>query len=144
MGQLTMTVGEREEFLAAMHIGVLAVERADGPPVSVPVWYRYAPGGVVEFITGRDSEKARLLERAGHASMCAQRETLPYAYVTVEGAVEFSDASEDDRLDIATRYLGAELGADYVAATASHDSVLVRLRPERWRTTDYAKYRPGA
>jgi len=144
MGQLTMTVGEREEFLAAMHIGVLAVERADGPPVSVPVWYRYAPGGVVEFITGRDSEKARRRERAGHASMCAQRETLPYAYVTVEGAVEFSDASEDDRLDIATRYLGAELGADYVAATASHDSVLVRLRPDRWRTTDYAKYRPGA
>jgi PPOX class probable F420-dependent enzyme len=143
MGQLTMTVGEREEFLAAMHIGVLAVERADGPPVTAPVWYRYASGGVVEFITGRDSEKARLLERAGHASMCAQSEALPYAYVTVEGAVEFGDTSDDARLDIATRYLGAELAAGYLAATAGEDNVLVRLRPERWRTTDYAKYRPG-
>jgi PPOX class probable F420-dependent enzyme len=143
MGQLTMTVGERDEFLAAVHIGVLAVERPDGPPVTAPIWYRYAPGGVVEFITGRESEKARLLERAGHASMCAQRETVPYAYVTVEGAVEFSDATDDARLDIATRYLGADLAAGYVASTAGADSLLVRLQPQRWRTTDYAKYRPG-
>jgi PPOX class probable F420-dependent enzyme len=122
---------------------VLAVERADGPPVGAPVWYRYAPGGVVEFITGRDSEKARLLERSGYASMCAQRETVPYAYVTVEGPVELADVTADARLDIATRYLGAELAAGYVASTAAADNLLVRLRPERWRTTDYAKYRPG-
>ena len=101
MSQLTMTVAEREEFLAAVHIGVLAVERVDGPPVTAPIWYRYAPGGVVEFITGRDSDKARLLERSGHASMCAQRETVPYAYVTVEGPVEFGATTDDARLDIA-------------------------------------------
>jgi hypothetical protein len=75
--------------------------------------------------------------------MCAQCETVPYAYVTVEGAVEFGDVTDDARLDIATRYLGAELAAAYVASTAGADNVLVRLRPERWRTTDYAKYRPG-
>jgi hypothetical protein len=57
--------------------------------------------------------------------------------------VEFGDAPDEVRLDLATRYLGAELAAAYVAATAGADSVLVRLRPERWRTTDYAKFQPG-
>jgi hypothetical protein len=43
------------------------------------------------------------------------------------------------REDIAVRYLGADLGAQYVASTADVDNVIVRLRPERWRTVDYAK-----
>jgi PPOX class probable F420-dependent enzyme len=143
MSELTMTVAEREEFLAAVHVGVLTVARADGPPVTAPVWYRYAPGGGVEFVTGRGSEKARALERSGQASLCAQREALPYAYVTVEGPVEFGLAADEVRLDLATRYLSAELAAGYVAATAAVDNVLVRLRPERWRTADYAKYQPA-
>ena len=43
------------------------------------------------------------------------------------------------RAEIATRYLGAEMGAAYLENAPSEDSVLVQLSPERWRTTDYAK-----
>ena len=45
MGALQMSTTERESFLAGHHGGVLAVERADGPPLVTPVWYRYEPGG---------------------------------------------------------------------------------------------------
>jgi PPOX class probable F420-dependent enzyme len=134
-----MNRNEREEFLAGVHIAVLAVAREEGPPLVTPVWYRYSPGGEVELNTARDSEKTRLLTAAGRASLCAQSETLPYAYVTVEGPVEIAESTEESREDIAVRYLGAELGAAYVASTADVDDVVVRLRPERWRTVDYAK-----
>jgi uncharacterized protein len=139
MSELSMTVEERQQFLASMHVGVLAAERPDGPPLLSPIWYRYAAGGAVEFVIGTSSEKARVLRASGRASLCAQREEVPYAYVTVDGPVEFGAADEAVRTDIATRYLGAELGAQYVVETAHVDDVLVRLQPARWRTTDYSK-----
>ena len=40
-----------------------------------------------------ESLKARALRAAGRASLCVQRETFPYAYVTVEGPVAFVDAT---------------------------------------------------
>src|SRR5687768_472216 len=103
MGALNMSRDERESFLADVHVGVLAVERSEGPPLVAPVWYRYTPGGVVEVLTERTSVKGRLLEAAGRASICAQREDLPYAYVTAEGPVELVEATMDDRIDMAVR-----------------------------------------
>ena len=134
-----MSKQEREEFLAALHVGVLAVERPDGPPLVTPIWYRYTPGGAVEFNTASSSVKAELLAQAGHASMCAQREELPYAYVTVEGPVEIETTDRATRVDIATRYLGTEMGTGYVDGSPEVDDIVVRLRPARWLTSDFSK-----
>jgi PPOX class probable F420-dependent enzyme len=139
MSTLSMSKQEREAFLAALHVGVLAVDRPDGPPLMMPIWYRYTAEGVVEFNTESASEKARLLELAGHASLCAQREDLPYAYVTVEGPVEIEQTDRATRLDIASRYLGTQGGADYIAGAPHADDIVVRLRPTRWRTLDFSK-----
>jgi PPOX class probable F420-dependent enzyme len=139
MGALQMSTTERESFLADLHIGVLAVERADGPPLVVPVWYRYEPGGVIEITTDASSVKGRLLAAAGRATLCAQREELPYAYVTVDGPVMCGEAPDDVRRDIAVRYLGTEMGQAYVASNPAGDNTLIRLTPERWHTVDYSK-----
>jgi PPOX class probable F420-dependent enzyme len=139
MSKLSMSKQERDEFLAALHVGVLAVERADGPPLVTPIWYRYAAGGAVEFNIASSSEKAKLLEQSGRASMCAQREELPYAYVTVEGPIEIVAADRTTRVDIASRYLGTELGTGYVDSAPDADDITVRLQPQAWRTTDFAK-----
>jgi PPOX class probable F420-dependent enzyme len=138
MSELSMSKEERDEFLAALHVGVLAVDRPDGPPLVAPVWYRYTDG-TVEFFTDRSSQKAQLLKRAGTASLCAQREEYPYAYVTVDGPIEIEAADRATRLDIATRYLGPKDGIEYVEGNPNADEIVVRLRPERWRTTDYSK-----
>lgn len=136
---LTMTRTERESFLADVHIGVLSVERADGPPLVTPVWYRYSPGGVVEVSTERSTEKAQLLERSGRASLCVQREAVPYAYVTVDGPVELGRADREARLDIASRYLGPEGGAEYIEHGPSDDTLSITLQPENWHTSDFSK-----
>lgn len=139
MGALTMSESERDAFLADVHVGLLAVERPDGPPLVSPVWYRYQPGGAIELNTERSTEKARLLEGCGRASLCVQREELPYAYVTVEGPVEVEPTDRETRLDIATRYLGPEMGEAYVENGPSGDDIVVRIRPERWHTSDFSK-----
>ena len=139
MSKLSMSKQERESFLAALHVGVLAVDQPDGPALLTPIWYRYAAGGAVEFNTEGSSEKVRLLRQAGRASLCAQREDLPYAYVTVEGPVEIELTDRATRVDIANRYLGAPAGAEYVDANPDADDVVVRLHPTRWRTIDFSK-----
>ena len=87
----TLTATERETFLAEPRVAILAVEAdADRPPLTVPVWYHYAPGGDVTFFTGtqgRTARKSRLLERAGRFSLNVQDAELPYRYVTAECAI---------------------------------------------------------
>ncbi len=85
------------------------------------------------------SRKAALLRAAGRASLTVQTETAPYQYVSVEGPVVLEPATHDE-LALATRYLGAELGPWYVEHNPRPDDALtVRVRPERWRTFDFAK-----
>jgi hypothetical protein len=82
------TDSERQEFLAAKHVGVLSVAAADGrPPASFPVWYDYTRGGDTRINTGTGARKAKLIERAGGATLVVQREESPYQYVVVEGTV---------------------------------------------------------
>jgi PPOX class probable F420-dependent enzyme len=140
--QISMTQSEREQFLTGVHIALLAVERPDGPPALAPLWYRYEPGGDLVFTTSDDSIKGGLLRAAGRASLCVQREELPYAYVTVEGPVRLAEATEEQRLELATRYLGEEMGRGYVEANPGNDAVIATLTPERWYTVDYGKLPP--
>ena len=141
---LTMSAAEREAFLAGPHVGILSVaDDAGRAPLAMPVWYAYAPGGEITFITGRDSRKMALIRAAGRVSLVAQEAALPYRYVSVEGpVVGFEDpARPEDRRAMAERYLGAEGGAEYLEATkdAADTMVLTRVRPERWYTRDYTK-----
>ena len=139
---LAMSEQERQEFLAGLHVGVIAIERADGPPLTVPIWYGYEPGGLVWVITGGDSVKGRLLSAAGRFSLCAQTEEPPfYRYVSVEGPiVEVGPADlEADRRPLARRYFGQELGDRYVADSGGAGNLKFSMRPTRWWSVDYTK-----
>jgi hypothetical protein len=139
---LAMSESEQQAFLADLHVGVISVERADGPPLTVPIWYGYEPGGLVWILTGPDSVKGRLLDAAGRFSLCAQTEEPPfYKYVSVEGPiVDVGPADlEADRRPLARRYFGEELGDLYVAGSEGDGSRKYSMRPERWWSVDYAK-----
>ena len=140
---LTMTTTEREAFLAGVHVGVLSVDDPGRGPLTVPVWYAYEPGGTVDIITGAQSAKARCLRAAGRFSLCAQTEAPPYSYVSVEGPISAGErtVSPDERRAMAYRYLGPEFGDLYLTATAEDaaQSVVFRMSPVRWLTTDFSK-----
>ena len=137
---LVMELDAAQSFLAAPRVGMLAVARPAGPPIASPIWYAYEPGGDIVFNIGRDSAKAKALRAAGVASLCAQSEQLPYAFVTVDGRAIVEDAVDEElRARIAVRYLGDELAAAYLASTKGGDSVVGRLTPEHWRSNDYGR-----
>lgn len=139
---LAMSERERQEFLAAPHVGVISIERADGPPLTVPIWYGYEPGGLVWVITSAESLKGRLLNAARRFSLCAQTEEPPfYKYVSVEGPiVDVAPADlEADRRPLARRYFGTELGDAYVADNSGTGNLKFSMRPTRWWSVDYTK-----
>ena len=137
---LNMSREEREDFLAGLHVGVLSVASDNGGgPLTMPVWYTYRPGGRVNVSTDRASRKAAAIRAAGRFSLCAQDERPPYKYVTVEGPAVIEDSSQDERLELARRYLGTEGGDAYMAANPGGGEVMVRMTPEHWMTVDYGK-----
>jgi Pyridoxamine 5'-phosphate oxidase len=138
MSSGAMTHRERESFLADVHVGVLSIDEPGRGPMALPIWYQYRDDEVLISIDGT-SLKGRLLTAAGRATLTVQTEAPPYQYVSVEGPVtvvpEHLDIGE-----LATRYLGPELGAWYAENNPlNDDTVLVRLQPEHWRTFDFAK-----
>lgn len=141
---LKMSKTEREKFLAELHVGVISIAEEGRGPLCAPIWYEYEPGGELWILTGRDSRKGRLLQDAGRFSLVAQTETPPYQYVSVEGPITSIEKPDLDRHErpMAHRYLGQEFGDSYIESTrtdSNADSILVRMRPERWLTTDYSK-----
>ena len=131
---------QREAFLADVHVGVVTVARDGAPPLAAPVWYSYAPGGDVIFVFETTSEKVKLFEAAGQASLCVQNETMPYQYVTVEGPAVVGDTDDEVERSLAHRYLGPEIGDLYLGAVAETVSRVARITPSRWRTVDYTPF----
>jgi nitroimidazol reductase NimA-like FMN-containing flavoprotein (pyridoxamine 5'-phosphate oxidase superfamily) len=109
---LIMTKQEREAFLADVHIGIISIAEEGRGPLTVPIWYVYDPGGDLRIMTGRESRKGRLFARVGRFSLCVQKETSPYKYVSVEGPIVSTEAAdiERDLRPLARRYLGKEGG----------------------------------
>jgi nitroimidazol reductase NimA-like FMN-containing flavoprotein (pyridoxamine 5'-phosphate oxidase superfamily) len=143
-----MTEREREEFLAALHVAVLSVQSDDGrPPLAVPVFYHYAPGGNLTFFTntqGTRSRKVRLITKAQMLTFVVQQENPPYKFVMVEGSVV--DAARppeaEAMLPIVRRYMPEEYAQGFVQGELSHpDSqlVLYTVRPDRWSSTDFSE-----
>ncbi|KUH94897.1 pyridoxamine 5'-phosphate oxidase [Mycolicibacterium acapulense] len=134
-----MTTDEREKFLSDVHVGVIAVERRDRAPLSVPIWYGYKPGGDVLLWTEASSLKHRLIKEAGRFSITAQDEAPPYRYVTAEGDVTAIEPAEDaDVRELAIRYLGEKEGNAFADQNLTPTSVVIRMRPKRWLSFDYS------
>ncbi len=141
-----MSVEDREKFLADVHVGVLGVHdpRGSGAPLLVPVWYGYEPGGEVLVQTARESVKAQLVRASGWFSICAQKESAPYQYVSVAGPVVAVDdpVPPHRREALAHRYLDTETASAYLEANERQltQDVLFHMRPQRWRTADFSAF----
>ncbi|WP_392896546.1 pyridoxamine 5'-phosphate oxidase family protein [Streptomyces sp. LN699] len=133
---------EREQFLAEPHVAAFAVNAgADGEraPLTVPIWYQYAPGGDLWIMTGRDSRKAELIGSAGRFTLMVDRLKPTIRYVSVEGPVTSTAPAQRDQLvELASRYLPAAKVDGYVDfAWKDHGEQLVfHMRPQRWVSSD--------
>ena len=139
-----MTSEEREQFLAAVHVGVLSINQPGRGPLAMPLWYLYEPGGEIVIVTRPETRKAQLIATGARVAFVVQAEDLPPKYVSVEGRVVSVAPADVDRdvRPLASKYLGAEVGNGYIDATRPNgttNEVVIRIRPERWFSRDFGK-----
>jgi uncharacterized protein len=139
---------ESEQFLAQPHVGVLSVASDDDrPPLMVPVWYAYQPGGELSFFTGtqgRTARKTRLLKTTGTFSFNVQQPTHPYKYVTAECEITKTDRSPtaEEVVAIVGRYLPEDAARGFADAEINNPAgtfVVFSARPTRWLSFDFGE-----
>lgn len=137
---MALSKDEREQFLAEPHIAALSVSAGDGRgPLTVPIWYQYAPGGEPWVLTGVESRKKRLIEAAGCFSLMVERTEPTVRYVAVDGAVSrIEPGSDDQHAELAHRYLPPERAEMFLefALTELGEYVAIYLRPQHWVSAD--------
>ncbi len=120
-----------EAMLEEANVAVLATVDTKNRAHAAPIWYLYENG---EFLisTGRGSQKHKNIAANPDITLVIDRRTLPYLAAMVRGRAEVVDAfSDEQRKELAFRYLGEEMGNAYLARTEGGDSVTIRLRPEK-------------
>jgi Pyridoxamine 5'-phosphate oxidase len=139
MANPSLSVPDRELFLAEPHVAALSVSAGPGRgPFTVPIWYQYTPGGEAWVLTEARSRKARLIKAAGRFSLMVERVMPTVRYVSVEGPVTRTVPETEELLrEITERYLPPEKVPGYLEfARSLGPQVVIYLRPERWLTAD--------
>jgi nitroimidazol reductase NimA-like FMN-containing flavoprotein (pyridoxamine 5'-phosphate oxidase superfamily) len=140
MADNRLSIAERESFLAEPHIAALSVLSGPGRgPLTVPIWYQYAPGGDVWILSEAKSRKVRLIEAAGRFTLMVQRVAPTTRYVSVEGPVIRTIPGTDERRrEMTERYLPPDQAAAYLEMAAAEfgEEIVIYLRPERWLSSD--------
>jgi Pyridoxamine 5'-phosphate oxidase len=140
MADNSLSVRERELFLAQPHIAALSVSAGPGRgPLTLPIWYQYEPGGEAWVLTTAGSWKARLIEAAGRFTLMVDRVVPTARYVSVEGPVtRIVPGTDEQLLEITARYLAPEKVQAYTdfAKAELGEQIAIYLRPERWLTAD--------
>jgi|SRR5947209_18070637 len=121
----------RERFLLEVNVAVLATVDRRGRAHAAPVWYLYE-GGTFIISTGRGSQKHRNVEANPEITLVIDRRILPYYAVMAQGSAEIGQPlTPADRLRMAVRYLGEEIGRRYVERTSDENSLTIRLKPRK-------------
>ncbi|MDT5153117.1 MAG: hypothetical protein QOI01_4850 [Mycobacterium sp.] len=141
---MALSQEEREQFLAEPHIAALSVSAADTRgPLTVPIWYQYAPGGEPWILTAPGSRKARLIEANGFFSLMVERLEPTTRYVAVDGAVSRIEPGTDAQLEEVTRrYLSGEAADRYLefARKELGTHVAIYMQPQHWLSADMGSF----
>ncbi len=122
-------------MLEAPSAAVLAVYRADGTVLMSPVWFR-ADDEWVEIVIAEGDAKLERLRADPRCVFMAFETTPPFRGLRVEAEAALgADGVRETRLEIASRYLGAQKGQQYVEQRTK-PGVVVRLPLSSARTWD--------
>ena len=126
----------------ALLAATLSVYRADGSILTSPVWFR-ASEGSIEVVIAEGDAKLTALRTDPRAVFVAFETVPPFRGMRVEGVASVAaDGVREARLEIASRYLGADAGHRYVEERTK-PGVVVRLPLAAARTWDLRALLPA-
>lgn len=120
-------------ILAGAHVAVVGTLTPSGAPHLSAVWFERQDEDVIFMVSSR-SRKVANIHTDSRVELCVNTGPMGPCATAVGHAAVLGPASPGDLQRIASRYLGTEGAIAYVGARPSRaESVLVRIRPERWR-----------
>ncbi len=136
----SMTTEQISTLLADPHVCVLAVAQSENrPPLALPLWYGIDPQGQVYLWTAKGSLKARRIRDCGLLTVTVQRDTEPYAYVSIEGTADEQPADRSRVRALVARYVPEDLVDDYLEENFSADGVIITISPTIVRAVDFSE-----
>jgi PPOX class probable F420-dependent enzyme len=122
---------EQSKFAAEANVAIFSSVDGKGRPHATPIWYLFDDGDFL-FSVGKGSQKHKNVERNPEISVVIDSRVIPYYALMISGAAEIGPPlSDDQRTQIAVRYLGEDLGKRYVEFTKDQESVSIRLKPRK-------------
>ena len=126
------------DFLAGRHVGVLGVNRRQGGPQLVPVWYAYEDGDIW-IPTELRVAKVANISRDPEVSFCVDDKSPPHKGVVMYCTAEIiTEGIIERRRRIMSRYVGDEEGERIAAEPRPLGMALIRLKPHRTYSYDYS------
>lgn len=132
-------------FLAGeVRMGRLATAGADGAPHVTPIWFEVDGDRVLIHSSGA-SRKVREIRENGRYSLAVDRDVMPYAGVSVDGAARIAEEGEVDWAALVRRlshrYLPAEMADGFAESIIGipGEHVVIVLSLDAWNAWDYSQ-----
>jgi PPOX class probable F420-dependent enzyme len=126
----TLNDQERDFLLEGTRTAKLGYTAGDGRPLIAPVWFTIDDGDIT-FCTGATTAKGRSLQRDGRVVVVVDLEAPPYAFVQVQGVVEYVD-NPAEALRISTivggRYMGDDRADEFGKRNGVPGELTVRVK----------------
>jgi PPOX class probable F420-dependent enzyme len=137
---MPMTRREIAQFLAEPKVAVVAVTAPDGSPHAVPTWFEYRRGEAA-FVTEASAYKYKCLQHDPRVTLCVDMRKAPdYKAVILKGRATMEEKTADAMLErMAIAYMGKRAGLQYAAQFKGQPVIVVRFKPDRVISWDYAK-----
>ena len=130
-----MTRDEIRSFLLqGTFTGKLGTISKNGTSHVVPIWYTLDEEDNIIFNTGKNSVKAKNIQRDNRVRLCVDDQVPLYSFVIIDGVAEIISKADQKELFkwariIAVRYMGNDKAEEYGKRNSSEEELLIKINP---------------
>ena len=131
-----MTSYEIRNFLLKWTFtGKLGTVNKNGTSHIVPIWYALNKENNILFNTGKNSVKAKNIQRDNRVRLCVDDQIPLYSFVIIDGIAEIMNVEPNELFKwakiIAARYMGNDKADEYGKRNSSEGELLIKIKPTK-------------
>jgi PPOX class probable F420-dependent enzyme len=125
----------RNFLLQGTFTGKLGTVNKNGTSHIVPIWYTLDKENNILFNTGKNSVKAKNIQRDNRVRLCVDDQVPLYSFVTIDGIAEIINVEPNELFKwakiIAARYMGNDKADEYGKRNSSEGELLIKIKPTK-------------
>ena len=125
----------RNFLLQGTFTGKLGTINKNGTPHVVPIWYTLDDKDNIIFNTGKNSVKAKNIQRDNRVRLCVDDQIPLFSFVTIDGIAEIINNKPIEIFKwakiIASRYMGSDKAEEYGKRNSSEGELLLKIKPTK-------------